>query len=516
MMGLGLGGLGRKWSAVVIGVLLIAGGPAFGQIPGLPAAAKPTEEPSKDPSAKPVKAPTKDSPQAEFATTSGTIQVNTKVDDNAVMTLLNDLMLQYPGVRNASVRVQDGVVTLDGQVADNDTRTNVTEFVKKVEGVRLVLNLMKTDDQVLTGRQIARKALDQFIGVVDRNWILALVAIAVGFAFAGLAKLFGRYSETLLAPFVRNVLLRSVVGSLLSSLILFAGVMLALNVLDLTRAVTSVLGLAGVVGLAIGFAFRDIVENFIASILLGTRRPFQIGDYVTVAGKSGSVLSLNTRATILITPEGSTVRIPNSVIYKEILINASASPSVLGSIEVVVAYETSTAAAMEAITGALSGTDGLLQKPTPRCLVTALENNGVRLRATYWMPTRGMDNDKLQSDLRLRIKVALQKAGIAPQTQSTSLTVSGRIPVELIDTRRPDSPANGRPSPAPSESVARPGAAVTARQAEANLKKDAQAADAVASSASGSEPSPIDHAIQQAEAVGVGEGNNLLADGKKE
>ena len=495
-----------RWACV----LVVAGGVvAQAQIPNIPIGPKPAETPAtKDPAKTPVAAPTKDSPEAVFATTSGTIEVNKKVDDDAVTTTLNDLMVQYPGVRHAAVKVQDGVVTLDGQVDDRDTRNSVTEFVKKVEGVRLVLNLMKTDDQVLTGRQMAGKSLSEVRAVVEQYWLLALVAIAYALFFAWLARVFTRHSETLLAPFVRNVLLRSVVGSLVSSGIVLIGVMMGLSVLNLTRAVTSVLGLAGVVGLAIGFAFRDIVENFIASILLGTLRPFQIGDFVTVAGKSGSVLSLNTRATMLITPEGYHVRIPNAVIYKETLINNSASPSVLGSVEVVVPYETSTAAAMEAMTGALNGTEGLLQTPAPRCLVTALEGNGVRLRATYWMPTKGMDNDKLQSDLRLRIKVALQKAGVTPQTQSTTLSVSGRIPVELIDGSKTAQPsANGSTKAAPPTA-----AVVSARQAEANLRKDERAADAVAVTPEAC-PTPIDHAIRQAEAAGSasGEGHNFLA-----
>ena len=65
--------------------------------------------------------------------------------------------------------------------------------------------------------------------------------------------------------------------------------LLALSVLNLTKAVLSILGVASIVGLAIGFAFRDIAENFIASVLLGMRRPFRLGDYITVAGHAGVV-----------------------------------------------------------------------------------------------------------------------------------------------------------------------------------------------------------------------------------
>ncbi len=165
-----------------------------------------------------------------------------------------------------------------------------------------------------------------------------------------LAQFFAARSETLLAPVVHNVLLRSVVGSIISAMLVIGGLMLALGTLRLTHAVMSVVGVSGLVVLAVGFAFRDITENFIASVLLGIRRPFQIGDYVTIAGQSGLVKSLNTRATVLVTLEGKHVRIPNSTIFKEIMVNATASPSFRNSFDVVVPNEASTADAIDALT----------------------------------------------------------------------------------------------------------------------------------------------------------------------
>ncbi len=190
---------------------------------------------------------------------------------------------------------------------------------------------------------------------------------------------------------VPNVLLRSIVGSLVSSLFVLSGLLMALALLDLTRVVLSILGLAGVAGLAIGFAFRDITENFIASILLGLRRPFQIGDYVTVAGQSGVIKSLNTRATVMVTFEGNHVRIPNSVIFKEIMVNATASPVFRNRFDVVIPNEALTAGAMSAIGRALTTQEHVLADPAPRALIEALEPEGVRLRVHFWSPTQGVD-----------------------------------------------------------------------------------------------------------------------------
>jgi small conductance mechanosensitive channel len=244
------------------------------------------------------------------------------------------------------VGVDDGVVTLQGRVDDDDSRNEITEVVKRVEGVRLVLNQMNTDEESMTAWESAAHEAGGLSRYLSRKWLLIIVALVLVSLCALAAKQVAANSETLLSPFVGNVLLRSVVGSVLSSLLIIVGLLLALGLLDLTRIVLSILGLAGMAGLAVGFAFRDITENFIASVLLGLRRPFQIGDYITVAGQSGAVKSLNTRATVLVTLEGNHVRIPNAVIFKEIMINATASPSFRNSFDVMIPNETSTSQAI--------------------------------------------------------------------------------------------------------------------------------------------------------------------------
>jgi small-conductance mechanosensitive channel len=341
-------------------------------------------------------------------------------------------------------------------------------------------------------------------GEVARNWLLVLIALALVMICAGLARVFGSYSETLLAPFFENVMLRSVVGSLISSLLIIGGLMLALSVLNLTRAVLSILGVASIVGLAIGFAFRDITENFIASVLLGVRRPFRIGDYITVAGHSGVVKTLNTRATVLVTLEGNLVRIPNNVIYKEILVNSSASASARGNFDVLIPYEVSTATALEAMTRALREQEGILPEPPARALVEALEAGGVRLRASFWMPRQGVDGDQLQSDAKLRVKVALQQAGIAPPPASVLVSVVGHVPVEVSE-------ADGHPRPEP---PLRPCSIVTAEQAKANLRHDTRAAANGSTLPTNGRHSPLEHAVNQAESHVSDEGENLLGDHK--
>jgi small-conductance mechanosensitive channel len=470
-------------------------------IPGLPGAPKPDAPPKKD---KPIPAPTKDNPQATVAVTSGPIDVDKPVDDKAIQRTLGELLPMIPEVRSARVQVKDGVVILEGQVQDDNAQDDVTAFTGKVKGVRIVVNRMKTDAQVLTARQLAHNVLVEFWGQISRKWLLVLIALAIVLIGASLARLLGAYAEALLAPFIPNVMLRAVVGSLLSSLLILGGVLLALSVLNLTHAVLSILGVASIVGLAIGFAFRDITENFIASVLLGVRRPFRIGDYITVAGYSGVVKTLNTRATVLVTLEGNHVRIPNNVIYKEIMVNSSASTSTRGKFDVLIPYEVSTATALEAMNGALRAQEGILPDPPARALLEALESNGVRLRAYYWIPGQGVDGDQLQSEIKLRVKVALQQAGIAPPPECMLISVAGTVPVVVSQAER------ARP-----EATLRPGAVVNAEQAKANLRHDSRAADNASGAAlTNGRQTALEQALNQAENHVSDEGANLLDDGK--
>jgi len=426
----------------------------------------------------------------KVATTSGPIKVDEPTDDAGIEKTLETLLPIVPGVRSIEAEVSQGVVKLDGQVDDDDTRNEIIDLAKHVEGVRMVIPRLATDAEVLTAPELVIAKLRAIWDVVSRHWLLALLALAIVFAFTALARVFNAHSETLLAPLVNNVMLRSVLGSLISSMLVIGGLMFGLSVLNLTQVVLSVLGLAGVVGLAVGFAFKDIAENFIASVLLGVRRPFQVGDYVTVAGQSGMVRSLNTRATVLVTLEGNHVRIPNNIIYKEILVNSSASASYRGTFDVVIPYDASTADGVGAITRALREVEGVLPDPQPRALVEALEPGGVRLRAYYWVPVRDSDWFKINSDARMQAKVALQQAKVLTPAPAPSIAATPGGPAPGA--------ANGRAND-------------TATQAEVNLRKDTRAAQDARDAPPDGKATPMEHVMNQPETRVSDEGANLLA-----
>jgi small conductance mechanosensitive channel len=482
---------------VLVGVAIVAGllGQSVrAQIPGLPAGALPPKSVASAEAAA-------EKAKASVASSTGPITVHRQVDDGEIKRFLTRFLPNYPGVANLTVAVDGGVVTLDGRVDDDDTRKELTGVVARVEGVRLVVNNTDTDEEVMTGSEFALQELGSFRDYIARKWILMLMSLAIVAISWLLAQSFAARSETLLAPVVHNVLLRSVVGSIISGLLVIGGLMLALGTLRLTHAVMSVVGVSGLIVLAVGFAFRDITENFIASVLLGVRRPFQIGDYVTIAGQSGVVKSLNTRATVLVTLEGKHVRIPNSTIFKEIMVNATASPSFRSSFDVVVPNEASTADAIDALNRALRETRGILTDPPPRTLVESLEPAGVRLRADFWTPSQNVDWFQLMSDVKLKAKVALQQAGVI----ALPVAAPPAKPEGKADDHRGGS--NGTPAPA---------ASAAAHQAAANLARDARAARNTQATVVKDGKALVDRVLQEPETRVSDEGTNLIKDTRAE
>ncbi len=495
-------GRGLRWVLFVSWCVTFGlAGLAPGQIPGLPKSNTTNEKTAQGDT---TPAPTHDNPEATVSAAAGPIAVDASdTPDPLVREKLQALLPQYPGVKSVEVRVAEGVVTLEGRVEDANVRLKVTDVARRVEGVSFVVNKMKTDAQVMTARDLAASVIDRYVTLIRKEWLVVLIAAGLFLASMLLARGFARYSEALLSPFLGNALMRSVAGSLLSTLIVLGGVLLALQVLELTQAVLSILGLAGVVGLAVGFAFRDIAENFIASLLLGIRRPFRIGDMLEIAGHSGVVKTLNTRATVLVTLDGKHVRIPNATMFKEIMVNSSASPSAREGFDVLITFEASTAAAIEAITGAVRSQVGILQDPPARVIVTGVEPSGVRLRVLYWQPSQGVDALQIKSDLMLKAKVALQKASVALATPRYAISVVGGVPIEI-----------SRPDPKRDEELATHEKPMTAEKLRQNLAHDSHVASKVP--ATDGEPSPQERVLREAEQSVSDEGQNLLANGKSE
>ncbi len=147
------------------------------------------------------------------------------------------------------------------------------------------------------------------------------VAILVLITFYVIGKLVRRFVSDLLHRVTDNKTIIDLLETVAGVLVVGVGLFIALGILDLDGTVQSLLAGAGIIGLALGFAFQDIAANFMSGVLLSIRHPFGKGDIIESNDIFGTVHKLNLRSTIIKTPQGQYAYIPNKDVYGNAFIN---------------------------------------------------------------------------------------------------------------------------------------------------------------------------------------------------
>jgi small conductance mechanosensitive channel len=282
---------------------------------------------------------------------------------------------------------------------------------------------------------------------------LALLALILGWVFGGWLSrraILGRLSRD--NPFLQD-LIRTAVrwGTVL------AGVLVALDLLGATRVVGAVLGTAGVLGVALGFAFKDILENYLAGLLLSLRQPFAPQDWVEIDGNEGIVVALTSRATILMTLSGNHLRLPNAKVFRGVILNYTRNPKRRLGVRVGIGVGEDIAHAQHAGIAALRDVPGVLDDPPPRALVLELGDWSVTLDFTAWVDQQSHDFLLVQSEAARTVKEALDSAGVempyptyrigmqetpgrgrGPAGAEDSPAMRPAAPRPVLDTRRTD------------------------------------------------------------------------------
>ena len=171
--------------------------------------------------------------------------------------------------------------------------------------------------------QLIKQKLTTWLSEIIRllpNILLAAVVLVIGFYIAKIVK---KVAIRLIAKVSNNTTLNSLFGSVMQIFCIGVTLFTVLSILQLDKAVTSILAGAGIIGLALAFAFQDIAANFISGIFISFRRPLHIGDVVKVKDYMGKVEEINLRDTILRTFQGQMVIIPNKDVFQNPIENYS-------------------------------------------------------------------------------------------------------------------------------------------------------------------------------------------------
>jgi small conductance mechanosensitive channel len=250
----------------------------------------------------------------------------------------------------------------------------------------------------------------EFLVELFPKLILALTVLILFWVIAIRARSFAR--KRLLGS-IEDPLLANFIARIIKFAFILIGILGFLQIIGLGKAASSLLAGAGISAFIIGFAFKDIGENFLAGILMAFQRPFRIGDIVETGTTMGKIVGLSFRETHIKTFDGKDVFVPNGMILKNPIINYTIDGFLRQDFVVGLDYEADLHEAMNIILEQLRGVEGILQEDkAPFIFITDLNSNTVDLTVYYWFNTdSGVSSIQIKNMAIRMVLNALQEAG---------------------------------------------------------------------------------------------------------
>ena len=334
--------------------------------------------------------------------------------DAALVRRLDARFRAIKGLQEVETSAIEGVVMLKGEVISEDQRNLAEVIALQAPGVKKVENRITLSSRLRDRFQVALQvAGDKLVRLVAAIPLL-LVALVIVWLSTRLGQLVYRRPRWL-QPHLRsaNPYMEGLVQRVLHWLIVLVGVLLALNLLGATSLVGAVLGSAGVVGLALGFAFKDIAENYIAGVLLSLRRPFSPGDHLLIDSKhEGRVVALTARSTLLMTLDGNQLSLPNAVVFRSVVLNYTQNPKRRFDFLVPLDPSSSLGDAQREGLAAISRVEGVLADPPPYALVQEYLPDRLSVQFLGWVDQSRNSTYRVRSEAMRATKTAIDRAGV--------------------------------------------------------------------------------------------------------
>jgi len=220
--------------------------------------------------------------------------------------------------------------------------------------------------------------------------ILAIVVVLISWF---IASRIGLIADTSLKKRMHDRLLATFIARLIKSILLIIGILIMFRIVGLNGIAKSILAGAGISAFIIGFALKDIGENFLAGILLAFKRPFSIGDIIESNGVKGQVITLNLRDTE-IKSDSKIIYIPNALLIKNTLINYNSAGFLLQTFTVGLEFGSDLNKAIVLVKEVLKNNDQIEDKDHDDSAYITDVNAGIaQLNIRYWVKTGTKNNN---------------------------------------------------------------------------------------------------------------------------
>lgn len=207
-----------------------------------------------------------------------------------------------------------------------------------------------------------------------------------------------------------------------------------------------VLGGLGIVSVAIGIAFQNVLANLFAGVLILVREPFTAGDQIAVGDVRGTVEEVNLRETVVRTFDGRRVLVPNSTVHGEILTVQTGYTHIRTTVVIGVDYATDLPRARSVALDAVRGVPGVADEPPPQCLLTELAASTINFELRFWSGARQLEALETRDRVIESVTRALIDTGVDMPADIRVLQPSSDFMAAIrrgLLTGRPDVPPDG-------------------------------------------------------------------------
>ncbi|HCP80058.1 MAG TPA: mechanosensitive ion channel protein MscS [Octadecabacter sp.] len=367
-------------------------------------------------------------PIAAQETPSGTITTEQSGEMDAnIAVRIREILGELGNYEDVTVTVSDGVVTLRGTANSLNEAHDLDALVTRVEGVVAIKNdVSETTDIV---RRLD-PAIDRFMNRIEQLLIqlpLALIALTVFLIIIWIGMGVARWKNpwNRLAP---NAFIADLFRTIIRIAFVIAGIVIALDIMNATALLSTILGAAGLIGLAIGFAVRDTVENFIASVMLSIRQPFRPNDVVEINGDQGKVIRLTSRATILLSFDGNHIRIPNATVFKSRIINFSQNRERRFMFTIGVDSGADLGATRELAVKTTQDLPFVLSEPAANAWIGNITDAGIEIVVVGWIDQIETSMSLARGEALRLVKRAIEASGVALPNTTYTLQIDAAAP----------------------------------------------------------------------------------------
>jgi len=342
------------------------------------------------------------------------VSVEAVTDDDAIQRRLQNILSASDWFTSPSVVVNEGIVILSGETNTIRRRDWAGDVARRTEDVVAVVNNITVIESVAIEDSVA--TVSKSLGKLWTEFLKQVPLLVAASVIILLTWIIARIAVTIVSNASRRSRLRGGLQDLLKQLtncaVWVVGLMVAAIVMFPGMTPAKLLTVLGLGSVAIGFAFKDIFENFFAGILILWRFPFDKGDFVQCGEVSGRVEDITVRMTSIRQVDGQLVVLPNAMLFKQAVYVLTSQESRRTTVICGVAYGEDVGSARDIIRRAVEACDTVDQNHEVQIFAQEFASSSINFEVTWWTGSTPLDERTSRDEVVEAVKRALDDAGI--------------------------------------------------------------------------------------------------------